>query len=829
MKKKLIKNSLKSISKNKKRFLSLLFMALLGVGFFAGLTAASPDMEESLDNYLDNSEVYDINILATLGLTDEDITALEAVEGIEKAYGVQYKDYLIEIQEKEYVAQIIELNDNVNIPYLLEGRFPRTDTECLLDEKFAEYNNYKLGDKILIKTDDDTVLQKELKVVGICQSALYISSDRGNSTLGTGTINCYIYVKDILNFDYYTSIYAKVVGAKELSSESKKYDELIKSAKEKIEGIKQEREESRYNSLVEQAIEEITEQTGGQLPMEEMQEMVDIESNKWYIQTREDNSGYYNLLQAIESITNLAGVFPIVFYIIAVLISSTSMTRMVEEERNEIGVLKALGYSNSNILFKYILYSSIACIIGGLIGMSICFYLFPSIIWDTYGLLYKVPDVTTPFRIENGVVGLGIAYVCIVGATFLDCRRELKTMPATLMRPKAPKPGKRVFLERVKILWNHISFSRKVTIRNLFRYKKKACMTIIGIAGCTALTLAGFGLRDSITQIVDSQYGGIYKYDGIVNIKGNKESVIENLKNNEEITEIVSIAAETGELSKGDLRKTTNVIVPENLEEFKKVCTLYDENLQEVNIEENKIIITDKMAEELEIVEGDTVQLLLANGKEYEFVVQKIVENYINHYVYMSADTYRNTVEEPEINMLWINITELSEEEENSLMERILQDSNITSVSMINTLIETVNDLLGSLDYIVMILIMASAILALTVLYNLANVNISERKREIATLKVLGFYDKEVDAYISRESIIFTVVGIIIGLAAGYFLTNFIITTCETADFRFIKDIHPLSYLYAILITAVFSWIVDFIIHFTLKKIDMIESLKSVE
>ena len=301
------------------------------------------------------------------------------------------------------------------------------------------------------------------------------------------------------------------------------------------------------------------------------------------------------------------------------------------------------------------------------------------------------------------------------------------------------------------------------------------------------------------------------------------------MKNNEEITEIVSIAAETGELSKGDLRKTTNVIVPENLEEFKKVCTLYDENLQEVNIEENKIIITDKMAEELEIVEGDTVQLLLANGKEYEFVVQKIVENYINHYVYMSADTYRNTVEEPEINMLWINITELSEEEENSLMERILQDSNITSVSMIDTLIETVNDMLGSLDYIVMILIMASAILALTVLYNLANVNISERKREIATLKVLGFYDKEVDAYISRESIIFTVVGIIIGLAAGYFLTNFIITTCETADFRFIKDIHPLSYLYAILITAVFSWIVDFIIHFTLKKIDMIESLKSVE
>ena len=829
MKRKLIKNSVKSISKNKKRFLSLLFMALLGVGFFAGLTAASPDMEKSLDNYLDNSEVYDINILATLGLTDEDITALEEVEGIEKAYGVQYKDYLIEIHEKEYVSQIIELNDNVNIPYLTEGRFPRTDTECLLDEKFAENNNYKLGDKILINTDDENILQKELTVVGTCQSALYISSDRGTSTLGTGTINCYIYAKDIFNFDYYTCIYVKIAGAKDLDSQSKKYDDLVQEIKEKVEGIKQTREEARYNNLVEQAINEINEQTGGQLPEEEIQAMVDIEPNKWYVQTREDNAGYYNLLQAIESITNLAGIFPIVFYIIAVLISSTSMTRMVEEERNEIGILKALGYSNSNILFKYITYSSIACIIGGLIGMTICFYLFPSIIWDTYGLLYKVPDVVTPFRVENGIVGLGIAYVCIVGATFLACRRELKTMPATLMRPKAPKPGKRVFLERIKIFWNHLSFSRKVTIRNLFRYKKKALMTIIGIAGCTALTLAGFGLRDSITQIVDIQYGDIYIYDGIINIKGNKDTVIENLKANEEITEVVSIAAETGEIIKGDLTKSTNIMVPENLEEFKKVCTLYDENSQEINIENNGIIITDKMAEELGILEGDKVTLLLNGGNEYEFTVQKIVKNYINHYVYMSADTYRNIVGELEINMLWFNTTDLTKEEENSLMERILQDSNITSVSMINTLIETVDDLLGSLDYIVMILIVASAILALTVLYNLANVNISERKREIATLKVLGFYDKEVDAYITRESIIFTVVGIMIGLAAGYFLTNFIISTCETADFRFLKDIHPISYLYAIFITAVFSWIVDFIKHFTLKKIDMIESLKSVE
>lgn len=825
MKKALLKNSLKSIVKNKKRFLSMLFMALLGVGFFAGLTAASPDMEDTLDNYLDSTRTYDISIQATLGLTDGDIEKIKEVDGIENAYGVKSKDYLIEIDENEYVAQVIEYNENVNKPYIEEGKIPEKESECVLDEKFALYNNYKIGDKIQIKTEDENVVQKELTIVGLCKSPLYISNERGTTTLGTGTINCYMYVKEILDFDYYTNIYAKVSGATEVKSQSKKYDELIESAEENIDKIKESRENARRNELIEDAKKKMLEmgipETNIQVP--------EIEQNKWYIQTRTDNSGYYGIVQAIESITNLSGVFPIVFYIIAVLISLTSMTRMVEEERTEIGTLKALGYSNGNILFKYILYASIACIVGGIIGMSICFYLFPSIVWNTYGLLYKIPNLMTPFRIENGLVGLGIAFICIVGATFAVCRKELMSMPSNLMRPKAPKAGKRVLLERIKIIWNHISFSKKVTIRNLFRYKKKALMTIIGIAGCTALTLAGFGLRDSITKIVSKQYGETYKYDAMIYLKESDKETIENIRNYDEITGIVNIAAETGEIKNDNIQESTNIIIPENKEDFEEVCTLYDRNSQEVKLEDEGIIVTDKLAEMLAIEEGNTVTLLLNNGKEYKFKVQNIVKNYINHYVYISKETYENTVGEAETNLLWINTVNLNEEEQNDLSEKILKDDNVASVTMLGTLIETINDMLKSLDYVIVILIIASAILALTVLYNLANVNISERKREIATLKVLGFYDKEVDSYISRESIIFTIIGIAIGLIGGYFLTNFIITTCEISDFRFIKEIEPLSYLYAALITAGFSWIVDFIVHFTLKKIDMIESLKSVE
>lgn len=766
MKKALLKNSLKSILKNKKRFLSMLFMALLGVGFFAGLTAASPDMEDTLDKYLNETKTYDISIQAILGLTEEDVQKIEETEGIEEAYGIKEKDYLIEIKNKEYVARIIEYNEEINTPYIEDGRIVENDNECVLDEKFALYNNYKIGDKIQIKTEDESVLKKELTIVGLCKSPLYISNERGTTTLGTGTINCYIYGKKILDFDYYTTIYARVLGATEVKSQSKKYDELVENAKENIEMIKATRERARENQLIEDTKKQMIDMG---IPEENIQ-LPEIEQNKWYIQTRTDNSGYYGIVQAIESITNLAGVFPIVFYIIAVLISLTSMTRMVEEERTEIGTLKALGYSNRNILFKYILYASIACIVGGIIGMIICFYLLPAVIWNTYGLLYKVPNLMTPFRIENGLIGLGIAFICIVGATFAVCRKELMSMPSNLMRPKAPKAGKRVFLERIKIVWDHISFSKKVTIRNLFRYKKKALMTIIGIAGCTALTLSGFGLRDSITKIVSKQYGETYKYDGMIYLKENSKETMEKLQSYDEITKIINITAETGEVKKDNIQKPTNIIIPEDKEEFEKVCTLYDENLEEVNLGDKGVIITDKLAEMLNIEEGDTIILSVNDGKEYEFKVQDIVRNYINHYVYISKENYENVVGKSETNLLWINTIDLNKDQQNTLSEKILQDSNIASITMVEGLIETINDMLKSLDYVIIILIMASAILALTVLYNLANVNISERKREIATLKVLGFYNKEVDAYISRESIIFTVAGIAIGLVRRIFL-----------------------------------------------------------
>lgn len=596
----------------------------------------------------------------------------------------------------------------------------------------------------------------------------------------------------------------------------------INSAKAELETARQELETAKqeYDTKIADAQAKID---------EAQQEIDEIEKNKWYIQTRDDNTGIASIIQAIESIQNLATVFPIVFYAIAVLTSLTSMTRMIEEERTEIGTLKALGYSNTSILFKYMNYASIACILGGLIGMSICFYLFPTIIWNTYGLLYKVPDLMTPFRIDNGIIGLGIAFICIVGATFVVCIRELKEMPANLMRPRAPKAGKRVLLEKIKIIWDHISFSKKVTVRNLFRYKKKSLMTIIGIAGCTALILVGFGIRDSITQIVEKQYETIHTYDSMIYVKNDVEGVVENLKQNSEITNIVKVTAETGEIEKNGDKKAINIIVPENTQEFETVCKLYDLNSQEVHLEDNGIIITEKIAELLNIQEGEEITLILSEGQEYKFKVQKIVKNYINHYAYISKATYNQIIGQADINVLWVNLQDLTKEEEDELVAKILQNENITSVTMLETMIETVDDMLGALDYIIVILILSSAILAFTVLYNLATINISERKRELATLKVLGFYDREVDAYISRESIIFTIIGTVIGLVVGYFLTHFIITTCETEGFRFIRQIKPISYVYAIAITVAFSFIVNFIIHFTLKKINMIESLKSIE
>ena len=591
MKKSLFKNNLKSIHKTRRRFLSILVMAFLGVGFFAGLVATSPDMLDSLDKYADSSNLYDINIISTLGLTDDDIAALQALDGVENAYGIQTKDSISKIDDKESICKVIEYNENVNTPVIVAGRNIENENECLIDPAVVRTGKgveEYIGKKIILENDDldsndnPIFTQKEFEIVGIAETPVYISNERGNTSIGNGTVSFYIFTKDVINMDYYTGVYVTAKGTKETVTNSDEYLSIINSVTSEIEAIKETRENARYQSLVDEATAKVNdaqkefddkkqevenelqdaenqiknaenqiasserkiqngekelntqiEQANAQFasakaqlenaekqlevaPLEdtvkeaqkaellkqkqaletsqkeaeakfeqarteiannkaeirkaksklssskaefndkkqeaqdkldEAQSKIDdakneiskIEKCKWYIQDRLDNSGYNNIFDAIKTMSNISKMFPVIFYIVAVLISLTSMTRMIEEERIEIGTLKALGYTNVQIISKYIIYSLLACIIGGTLGMVVGLYLLPNIVWALYSMIYNIPKFYCSFRFDIGLLGIIISFICIGGATVLVAINELKQMPSVLMRPKPPK------------------------------------------------------------------------------------------------------------------------------------------------------------------------------------------------------------------------------------------------------------------------------------------------------------------------------------------------------------------------------------------------------
>ena len=837
MKKSLIKNSFKSIIKTRRRFISILVMAFLGVGFYSGLVATGPDMLDTLNRYMNDNKVFDIDVVSTLGLNNDDIKSIEEIPEIENAYGIQTKDSICCLDEKESIVKVIEYNENINVPSIVYGRLPEKDNECVLDSNYAilneDFKNY-IGKTIILQNEDKNedgnpeFKIKELKIVGIANSPLYISSERGNTSLGSGSISFFIYTKDIIDINYYSEIGIRVKDSKKYVTNSEKYIELIDNANKKIEEIKSQREIARDNELKEKATQKLI---YSQKEFDE-KEINKIEKAKWYITKRADNQGYSNIFDAVKTMTNISKIFPIVFYLVAVLISLTSMTRMIEEERIEIGTLKSLGYNNWQIISKYILYASLACIIGGAIGMSVGFYLLPNIVWILYSLIYTVPVFYVSYRLSIGLMGLVIAVICIVGATIYVAIKELKQMPAVLMRPKPPKNGKRVLLEKVTFIWKKLTFSKKVTIRNIFRYKKRAIMTIVGIAGCTGLMVTGFGIKDSVADIPASQFGKIFTYDQTVTLANTNglDELEKYLSESQDIKSYCKLEATTGNIKNNSLNYDVTVFVPEDEQSFKKSCNLIDIETKEiVNLPEDGIILTDKIAEILSIKKGDEITFASSDNIEYTFKVNAIVENYVSHYAYMSKAFYEKNIKSYSTNMLLINTKEISEDERNKMQENILKMDGVASSTVVTSLIKAISDMLKTMNYVVVILVVSSAMLAFVVLYNLANINIGERTREIATLKVLGFFDKEVDNYINKENIIFTIIGVLLGMIFGAFLTTAIVQSVEIDKLRFIKNIKPISYIYSAIITCIFSFIVNSIIHFVLKKIDMIESLKSVE
>ena len=622
----ILTSSFRKIKNNFKRFLSLLCMALLGVGFYAGIQAASPDMLDTLDSYLDTQNVYDIEIVSTLGLTENDLEKIRKIEGVDVAQGTYSKDAIMKTDKEEYVVKMIGINENINKVSLIEGNLPNENNEIVVENDFLQENDLKIGDIINFEGDE-----QEYKIVGTVESPLYFGISRGTTTLGKGQIDYYIYAKeDIFNQEYYNNIYLTVKNAKEMTTSENGYEELVENTINKIEEIQTDREEQRFNEVYGEYIQSLELQN---IPVDRES----LPSSTWYIFDRTNNQAYSDFIDATEGVSKIGDVFPVIFYIIAILISLISMMRMVEEDRQELGTLKALGFGNFKIILKYIIFSLLATIIGGLIGMAIGFKLLPNIIWEIYTMLFTVPNFVAEFNLEYGLIGLIIGVICICGSSILVACRQLKQMPSVLMRPKSPKMGKKILLEKWKFFWSKLNFSNKIVVRNLFRYKMRAIVTVIGISGCTALILAGFGLKDSISNIVTFQFENVLKYDELISLNSNTdvESLINSLQENEDVVDQVTARMETTRIYNNDKDYEVTLTIANNIDELENVISLndVDNEYQKIELKDDEVVLSEKLATLLEVEKGDNVTFRNEDGKEYALKVTAIDEKYINNYV----------------------------------------------------------------------------------------------------------------------------------------------------------------------------------------------------
>lgn len=568
----------------------------------------------------------------------------------------------------------------------------------------------------------------------------------------------------------------------------------------------------------------------------------ELNRSAWRVSYQDDLPGHEGYAQSLENITAISNVFPVFFFVIAALMCLVTMTRMVQEERMQLGTLKALGYSKNKILSKYYWYAALACLAGSALGVAVGVVIFPKVINSAYAMMYRLPDVNIYFNWSYIIIGTAFSLISTLLATAIACRKELKTQAAELMRPRSPKPGKSIFLERFTTLWQSMSFGSIVTVRNMFRSKKRLIMTIVGVAGCTTLILAAFGISNSIEGIISAQYGenGISYYDLMVvldtdQIPGESETV-KALKEDIRVADamLLNTASYTAFSANEEVKveHTASVYVPETKEKLSDFISLKSRKGKEVyTLNDDGAIITEKLAADTQTKIGDLLMLKDSKGNTYQVKVSAIVENYVYHYVYISPSYYQNVFgNDPEFDYVSVILKDYANDRDaQNIADDILSYNEVSGIVSTDVMVESFNTIIDRLDIVVIIFILAAGLLAIVVLYNLTNISVQERLREIATIKVVGFTDAEVTAYVYRENIFLTITGILFGLFGGVLLHKIVVNIAEVNVVMFGRNIYWWSYLVAIILTAVFAAGVSLLVHKRLQKLDVISALKSVE
>lgn len=1040
-KKALRKDFYMEIRRSMGRFLSIFFIVAIGCAFFSGIRSSEPDMRYSGDAYFDKKNLMDIQVISTMGLTDDDLKAVENVDGIANAEGGYSVDVLCTEGENKIGVHVMSMLPSMNEVQLEKGRLPEKENECAVDVDYLDEGKLKIGDTITFSSGSDDAVTDTLRtdtftIVGAVSSPCYISFQRGSTTIGNGSIAAFIVVpEESFSLDVYTEVYAQVDGAKELTAFTDAYDDRVAEVLEQVEKIKEERQKARYDEIMGEAESEITDAeqeladarqeledgkaeaeaeladarqqledaqdevdrgweqvrssreqietsrqqlTDGQEELEQgeqdlnanidtlnaqidalnaakeqynalaasgktddvtqaamrtlyeeiqkgeeavaqaqaqieaakaqlassqaeidsgweqiasgeqeledaeaeladaeagiadgweeyykgeadaeaeiadgeqqiaeaeeelenaRQELQDLEEPEWYVYDRSNLPEYSGYGENADRMRAIGEVFPAIFFLVAALISLTTMTRMVEEERTQIGTLKALGYERHSIAAKYLGYALLATVTGSLLGVLFGEKVFPYIIINAYGIMYQhMNEIRLPYNLLYGAGAAAAALASTLLATVLSCYRELREQAAELMRPPAPKQGQRVLLERVTFIWKRLNFSWKASVRNLVRYKKRLFMTIFGIGGCMALMLVGFGLKDSIFAIVDIQYGEIQLYDGNIILEEDvteeeRTGIKEELEKDRGMDGLTE--GRLTQISVGTDKEWYDVYldVPSDVETFSDFVVLKDRRTDEIyDLDDTGAVLTEKMASELNVKAGDTIMIRDEDKGDLEVKISAVCENYLGHYLYMTPELYEKVFgETAEYNSFFYKTADRTTEEAERIGEEALTLPGALSISYTTDMREQVDNMLGALDLVIAVLIISAGMLAFVVLYNLNNINITERQRELATLKVLGFYNNEISMYVYRENILLTFFGAVFGIILGKILHRFIIVTVEVESVMFGRNIDLSSFIYGFLLTFAFSFLVNAAMYFKLKKINMVESLKSVE
>ena len=884
----LIKSTLREIKNSFGRYLAILVIIALGVGFFAGLRACRPALTETVGKYYEEQKMYDYRLLSSVGFSKEHVNSFFEGKEILAAEGALYEDVLIADGENDEVFRVHSITGDINTLRIVSGRLPETDYECVVDaECFSED---MIGQELCFSNTNSEKAENvfghtTFTIVGTVTTPLYISGDRGVTSLGNGKIAGFVFINEsAFTADYYKEIYVRLRGHAEAYSND--YREQIAGTKSKMTQLAEAAATHRHEKIVSDAQKEVddtkstldnaaaelktqkdiaireaaekmtsmgltasldnpyytqalkdiddafasseTELSENYAKLEKAQQDVDsIKSPAVYVLTRSENTGYASFEQDSTIIENISVVFPAFFFLVAALVCVTTMTRMVDEQRTQIGVWKAMGYQKGKISCKYLFYAGSAGLVGSVLGFFAGTVFIPMIFWIAYKTSYNFADsLLFTFDPKMYALSLVIPMICTAGVTFLCCRNALREVPAAILRPKTPKNGKRILLERFKA-WRRVGFLHKVSLRNVIRYKQRFFLMILGISGCTALLLTGFGIRDSIQNVTDYQYGEIALYDAKVTFSEEmNESRIKKFLQQDNLESALFLSECNADITVGSSSQSIQITtaLKEDLQGF---IDLHNGEDKVFYPKDGEILLCRGLAENLQVKEGETVTLTDDSFRQIAVTVSGIFDNYVDKYAFISENTMTEFNGETPINAAYVCF------QENADIHRaasgLLGNSIVNHVSLNEDMRETIEDSFASLNIVVLLIILCAGVLAFIVLFNLININIGERIREIATIKVLGFSSSESAAYVFREVNILTAAGALLGLGFGRFLHAFVMAQIKTDGICFDSRILWHSYLLSLVVTAIFALLVKLAMRYKLKKIRMAESLKSVE